>query len=151
MEADVVADRRWMERCEELALDAAALGDAAVGAIVVCQGTAVAEASEQVNATRDPTAHAEAAAIRMACRVLGTLNLTGCTLYTNTEPCWMCAFVIRAAGIREVVVGSPVADIGGATSRFPILTDAAVPDWGPPPMLRWLGRTGTPLTDSRSP
>ena len=31
----------------------------------------------------------------MAQKALGTKDLSGCTLYTNVEPCAMCSFPIR--------------------------------------------------------
>ena len=42
----------------------------------------------------DPSAHGEVVAIRNATKNLRTWNLQGCHLYTNFEPCAMCAAVI---------------------------------------------------------
>lgn len=97
----------------------------------------IAEAAERVHTDQDVTAHAELLAIRHACQVLGTTNLSGCTLYTNVEPCWMCAFAIRETQISRVVIDKPIEGIGGVTSRYPILTDSEVPDWGTPPTIVW--------------
>lgn len=60
------------------------------GAIVVKQGTIIARGVNQVTSTNDPTAHAEVVAIREACRVLQSWQLTDCDLYTSCEPCPMC-------------------------------------------------------------
>ena len=128
----------WMRRCLALAEDARGCGDDPVGAVIVRDGTTVAEASEQVRARRDVTAHAELIVIQQACATLGTLDLTGCTLITNVEPCWMCSFAIREAGITEVVIGEAVAGIGGVTSGYPILTDDKIGGWEPPPRVVWL-------------
>lgn len=38
----------------------------------------------------DPTAHAEVQAIRNACKILGSFELTDCDVYTSCEPCPMC-------------------------------------------------------------
>jgi tRNA(Arg) A34 adenosine deaminase TadA len=38
----------------------------------------------------DPSAHAEVNAIRQACRTIGSVNLTGATMYTSCECCPMC-------------------------------------------------------------
>jgi hypothetical protein len=54
----------------------------------------------------------------------------------------MCSFVIRETNISEVVIGRPIIGIGGATSRLPILTDPNVPDWRPPPVIRWMDDAG---------
>ena len=128
----------WMRRCLELAETADQSGEAPVGAIIARGDDMVVEATEHVNASMDIGEHAELIAIRQACRALGTLDLSGCTLYTNVEPCWMCSFAIRQSGISEVVIGEAVPDIGGATSRYPILSDPDIPGWRPPPNIIWL-------------
>jgi len=128
---------RWMRRCLEVAEEARTGGDAPVGAVIVRNDELIAEAFEAVVSRQDGTAHAEMIAIRRACRALGTMDLSGSTLYTNVEPCWMCSFAIRETGIGQVVIGVPVEDIGGVTSRYPILSDSGVADWGPPPKITW--------------
>ncbi len=60
------------------------------GCIIVKDGKIIAEGSNCVTMNNDPTAHAEVVAIREACRVLNTFQLTGCELYTSCEPCPMC-------------------------------------------------------------
>ena len=59
-------------------------------AVVVKDGTIIARGTNKVTSLNDPTAHAEVMAIREACRVLGSFQLTGCDLYTSCEPCPMC-------------------------------------------------------------
>jgi guanine deaminase len=59
-------------------------------AVVVKDGAIIARGANHVTAENDPTAHAEIVAIREACRVLGTFQLTGCIVYTTCEPCPMC-------------------------------------------------------------
>src|SRR5262245_59427126 len=105
------ASEVWMRRCLELARQAQESGERAVGAVIVLEGRLLAEAYEQVKSHLDVAGHAELIAIRQACQVLGAMDLTGCTLYTNVEPCWMCSFAIREVGIRQVVIGAPVPDI----------------------------------------
>jgi tRNA(adenine34) deaminase len=126
-----------MRRCLQLAQEARERGEAPVGTVIVRDGALLAEASEQVQETRDVAGHAELIAIRQACQALGTMDLAGCTLYTNLEPCWMCSFAIRETGISQVVISAPVPDIGGATSLYPILSDAGIHGWRPPPTLFW--------------
>lgn len=60
------------------------------GAVIVTAGGVVFEGVNRVTADNDPTAHAEVAAIRLACRELGTHDLSGSTLYASCEPCPMC-------------------------------------------------------------
>ena len=60
------------------------------GAVVVKDGKIIARGNNRVLKENDPTAHAEVVAIREACKVLGTFQLTGCELYTSCEPCPMC-------------------------------------------------------------
>jgi guanine deaminase len=51
----------------------------------------------------DPTAHAEVAAVRDACRSLGTLDLRGAVLACSCEPCPMCHAAAVLAGISRIV------------------------------------------------
>jgi len=60
------------------------------GAIVVKDGKIIARGSNCVTVHNDPTAHAEVMAIREACRLLNSFQLTGCELYASCEPCPMC-------------------------------------------------------------
>lgn len=60
------------------------------GCVITRDGVIVAEGANQVTLTADPTAHAEIVAIRAACRMLGSFQLTGCELYSSCEPCPMC-------------------------------------------------------------
>ena len=60
------------------------------GAVVVRDGTVVAEGTNLVTSTNDPTAHAEVVAIRDACRALADFRLAGCEIYASCEPCPMC-------------------------------------------------------------
>lgn len=59
------------------------------GAVIVKNGELVAQSANTVVPSNDPTAHAEIAAIRLACTALNTFDLTGCTIYTSCEPCPM--------------------------------------------------------------
>jgi tRNA(Arg) A34 adenosine deaminase TadA len=71
------------------------------GAIVVRGGELIATGVNRVTATNDPTAHAEVMAIRAACRVLGTFQLTGCELFASCEPCPMCLGAIYWARLSK--------------------------------------------------
>lgn len=64
------------------------------GAVVVKDGKIIARGTNLVTTNNDPTAHAEVVAIREACRILGTYQLTGCEIYASCEPCPMCLAAI---------------------------------------------------------
>lgn len=133
MSIDIAAHEPYMRRCIALAREARARGDVPVGSLVVRGGTVIAEASEQLPTSGDPIGHAEVLAVRAACLTLGTLDLSGCTLYTTAEPCFMCSYAIREAGVSLVVFGTRTAGVGGVTSSHPILMDEEIPGWRNPP------------------
>ncbi|WP_020208505.1 nucleoside deaminase [Gilvimarinus chinensis] len=92
----------FLARSIELAAASAASGGGPFGAVIVKDGQVLAEASNQVTSSCDPTAHAEVAAIRLACERLGDHQLTGCTLYSSCEPCPMCLGAIYWARLDAV-------------------------------------------------
>jgi tRNA(Arg) A34 adenosine deaminase TadA len=73
-----------------LAAESVSSGGGPFGAVVVKDGRIIARGRNRVTETNDPTAHAEILAIREACRILGTFQLTGCEVYCSGEPCPMC-------------------------------------------------------------
>ena len=73
------------------------------GAVVVRDGTVLAEGWNQVTSTNDPTAHAEVMAIRRACQAVGSFSLTGATLYASCEPCPMCLASAYWARVSRIV------------------------------------------------
>ena len=79
-------------------------------AVVVKNGEIVSRGTNLVTSTNDPTAHAEVVAIREACRVLGTFQLSGCELYTSCEPCPMCLGAIYWARPDKVYYANTHAD-----------------------------------------
>lgn len=80
------------------------------GAVVVKDNTVIAISSNSVLKDNDPTAHAEVNAIREACRVLGTYDLSDCELYATSEPCPMCMSAIIWANIKKVYYGCTAQD-----------------------------------------
>src|SRR5258708_1740596 len=83
-------------------------------ALVVKDGSVVAEGANRVTSTNDPTAHAEVVAIREACRKLGDFQLSGCDLYTTCEPCPMCLGAIYWARPARVFYACVAADAAAA-------------------------------------
>ena len=87
----MTGDKDLIARCRQLGVQAREAGECAVGCVIAREGSIVAEACEQVESARDIAGHAEIIAVRRACQVLRVMDLSGCTLYTNVEPCWMCS------------------------------------------------------------
>ena len=82
------------------------------GAVVVDKlGRIVGYGNNQVLKNNDPTAHAEVTAIRDACRTLNTYDLTGCKIYTTSEPCPMCLGAIIWSNIKEVYYSTNRKDV----------------------------------------
>ena len=80
------------------------------GAVIVKDGVVIAASANRVITENDPTAHAEISAIRLACRALGTYDLSECAIYTSCEPCPMCLGAIYWAGIGKIYYGNTQAD-----------------------------------------
>lgn len=76
------------------------------GAAVVKDGEILSITSNLVMKHHDPTAHAEIVAIREACRLLNTHDLSGCELYATGYPCPMCLSAIIWANIHKVHVAA---------------------------------------------
>ncbi|MFC9427201.1 tRNA adenosine(34) deaminase TadA [Streptomyces sp. NPDC056987] len=111
-----------------LALDeavrAGGSGDVPVGAVVLSpDGTTLATAHNEREATGDPTAHAEILAIRRAAEKLGAWRLTGCTLVVTLEPCTMCAGAIVQSRLDRVVFGALDEKAGAAGSLWDVVRD----------------------------
>ena len=70
-----------MNRALALAEEAAANGEAPVGAVVMEGETVLAAERNRMKALNDPTAHAELLAMRAALAKRGTGRLDGCDLY----------------------------------------------------------------------
>ncbi|MGH9773756.1 MAG: nucleoside deaminase [Candidatus Acidiferrales bacterium] len=79
-------------------------------AVVVKDGKVIAEGTNIVTSTNDPTAHAEITAIRAACKALGHFELSGCEIYTSCEPCPMCLGAIYWARPARVYFGGTAED-----------------------------------------
>jgi tRNA(Arg) A34 adenosine deaminase TadA len=87
-----------------------AAGQSPFGACIVKDGRVVACAHNVVLRACDSTAHAEVTAIRQACAALRTVDLSGCTIYSTTEPCPMCFTAVHWARIGRIVYGTSIAD-----------------------------------------
>jgi tRNA(adenine34) deaminase len=97
----------FMDMAMGEARSAAEAGEVPVGCVIVCGGTVIARAHNRVIADRDPTAHAEMLALRMAAATLGTERLTDCDVHVTLEPCAMCAGALSFARIRRLYYAAP--------------------------------------------
>lgn len=79
-----------IQRAIDLAAENVKQGGGPFGAVIVREGTILAEGVNRVTAQHDPTAHAEVQAIRAAAARLNTFDLSGCEIYSSCEPCPMC-------------------------------------------------------------
>ncbi len=107
-------DRRWLNRAVELAAHNVSLDGGPFGSVVVRDGKGIAEAANRVIRDLDPTAHAEMIAIREACKVLQTHDLSGCVLYSSCEPCPMCLTAAMWARVDRVVFAADHAQAAAA-------------------------------------
>jgi tRNA(adenine34) deaminase len=96
----------FMDVALEEARAAGARGEVPVGCVIVRDGAVVARAGNRILADRDPTAHAEIIAIRLAAASLGSERLDACDLYVTLEPCAMCAGAVAFARIRRLYYGT---------------------------------------------
>jgi tRNA(adenine34) deaminase len=91
-------------------------GDVPIGAIIVCDGEIIGRGHNAVEASHDPTAHAETLAIRAASEKLGSY-LVDCDMFTTLEPCLMCMGAITLAKIRRLYVAAESEKTGAALRR----------------------------------
>ena len=80
------------------------------GAVIARDGKIIARGWNRVTTANDPTAHAEIAAIRDACKKLKRFRLDDCELYTSCEPCPMCLGAIYWARLKRVLYATTRAD-----------------------------------------
>lgn len=109
-----------METALEEAGKAAAMGEVPVGAVIIKNGIIVGRGHNETETRKDPTAHAELAAIKEAAHRLGGWRLIGCQMFVTTEPCSMCAGAIVLARIEKLYIGTMDPKTGACGSVFNI-------------------------------
>jgi guanine deaminase len=111
----------WMKRAIAEARAGIAAGQSPFGSVLVRADRVVVASHNTVWLDTDPTAHAEVNGLRAASRLLGTIDLAGCTLYSTCEPCPMCLAAIHWAKVDRVVFGATIADAASAGfSELPV-------------------------------
>jgi tRNA(Arg) A34 adenosine deaminase TadA len=101
-------------------------GGGPFGACIVKKGKVIACEHNSVWPDLDSTAHAEVNAIRAAEKRLKTINLSGCTIYSTTEPCPMCFSAIHWARIDKIVYGASTEDAKKAGFNELAITDSTL-------------------------
>ncbi len=117
VKVDRKCHEQYMRRAIAKARQGIARGQTPFGACVVKDGNLVSCGYNTVWKDTDITAHAEVVAIRKACAALGTIDLSGCTIYTTCEPCPMCFSACHWARISAIVYGASIADARRAGFR----------------------------------
>jgi tRNA(adenine34) deaminase len=125
----------YMQQCLQFAKVALAKGDPPVGALLVFNGEVIGKGIEAGRSTGDVTNHAEIVAVRNAIDNGYADHLQHATMYTTHEPCLMCSYIIRHHKVPQIVYGTTVPLVGGATSQFNILLTEDVPKWGKRPTI----------------
>jgi len=95
-------NNKFMERAIELSIESVNNNGGPFSSVIIKEGKIIAEGSNKVTLTNDPTAHGEIVAIRQACKKLNDFNLKGCELYSTCEPCPMCLSAIYWAHIDKI-------------------------------------------------
>jgi tRNA(adenine34) deaminase len=117
-------DEQFMRMALAEAEKALREGEVPVGAVVVLGGEVIASAHNGPVGLKDPTAHAEILALRMAAAAEGNYRLAGATLYVTIEPCLMCAGALIHARVSRLVFGAPDPKGGAVGSLYRVLEDA---------------------------
>ncbi len=104
-------------------------GEVPVGAVVVYKNQIIARAYNQMEALRDPTAHAEMIAMTQASETLSEGkrdhrgSLESCSLYVTMEPCPMCAGALVWTKCKHLIYGARDTRAGACGSLYNIVQD----------------------------
>lgn len=113
-----------MEEALREAVQALALGEVPVGAIVVHDGQIVGRGHNRSLTDCDPSAHAEVIALRQAAAALGHYRLDDAVLYVTLEPCLMCCGALLQSRIARLVFAAREPRTGAVLSQFDALMSA---------------------------
>ena len=94
--------KKFMAKAIELSINSANTIGGPFGSVIVKDDKIIAEGSNKVTSSNDPTANGEIVAIREACKNLNTFDLSGCEIYTSCEPCPMCLSAIYWSRLDKI-------------------------------------------------
>ncbi len=120
---------KFMRRCVELSNQSVEKGDNPFGCVIVKNNEILVESGNDIKKS-DVTCHAEILAMRKAQEILKTSDLSDCTIYSNCEPCPMCAFMMRELKFHTVVFALTSPYMGGY-SKWDILQDEGLQKFEP--------------------
>ncbi len=111
------------------ALQAKKVNEVPVGACIVLNGEVISSAHNQVRQRRDPTAHAELEAIRIASQKLNNERLVGAELFSTLEPCSLCSGAIILARVKKVYFLSFEKRIPALRNILSLKGHNHIPEW----------------------
>ena len=85
-----MSHNKWLDKTVLMAIENVSKGGGPFAAIVVKDEEVIGMGTNLVHSKHDPSAHAELEAIREACAVLASTDLSSTVLYASGEPCPMC-------------------------------------------------------------
>lgn len=117
-----------MREAFALAVQAEAVGDVPVGAVVIdASGEVVGRGFNTREALGNPLGHAEVNALNDAATKIGSWRLDDCTLVVTLEPCTMCAGAIVQSRVARVVFGAFDEKAGAVGSLWDVVRDQRLP------------------------
>ena len=126
------------QRLMRMAIDRAHVGIVAgqtpFGCAIALGDRIVAAAHNCVWSTVDITAHAEITAIRLACKEVGQIHLTGAIVASTCEPCPMCMSALHWARVAKVYYGATIADAAAVGFNEAVLAAADLVRLGQSPV-----------------
>ncbi|XP_026735000.1 tRNA-specific adenosine deaminase 2 [Trichoplusia ni] len=111
----------FMKRALELASEALSAQEVPVGCVFTINSEIIAESRNSVNATHNPTRHAEINCIDTViahCKnnhIDYKMYFKNVTVYVTVEPCIMCAAALSNLCVKEVIYGCANDRFGGKT------------------------------------
>jgi tRNA(Arg) A34 adenosine deaminase TadA len=109
------------------------------GACIVRGEEVLAVSHNTVLKDNDSTCHAEISAIRLAARRLNTYDLSGCEIYSTTEPCPMCFAAIHWARLDRIIYGTTVKDVAQLGFNELLLDNRQMKTLGQSPVVLYPG------------
>lgn len=116
-------DLHFMRLALKEASRAGRAGEVPVGALLIRDGQILSSAYNLREILRDPSAHAEILALRVAAEKSDSWRLLESTLYVTKEPCVMCAGAIVNARVSRLIYGCRDSKAGGVGSLYNIPND----------------------------
>jgi len=123
-------DEKYINYCIKLAELSHLQGENPFGSVLVYKDKIISYSGNKTVSTKNVTQHAELRVLLRAQKKLTPKQLSESTLYTNCEPCPMCAFMIRELKIAKVVYGFSSPYMGGHT-KWNILEDKDLEQFSP--------------------